>query len=157
VLILDRLRDMCLRRSENVVLEGTLVWAPAARMLLDELARRTYREASIVDVEVARGVATEQAVARWWAGRCDPANELGGRWVPLAVIERAYPDRADRHSVCAANARALFDSPIVSELPVARLTVVDTTGPSPVTETHERRSGVLQPQSSPPRPPGACL
>jgi len=42
VLILDRLRDMCLRRGENVVLEGTLVWAPAARMLLDELARRTW-------------------------------------------------------------------------------------------------------------------
>lgn len=55
MLILDRLRDMCLRRSENVVLEGTLVWAPAARMLLDELARRPYREASIVNVEVARG------------------------------------------------------------------------------------------------------
>jgi predicted kinase len=146
VLILDRIRADCLRRGENVVIEGTLAWEPAGRQLLAQLSGRAYREVSIVDVEVPRELARAQAVARWWAGRCDPASELGGRWVPLSVIDRVYPDAHERHSVCAANARALFDSDVVRELPLARLTLVDTTGPVTVTETHERRSGVLQPR-----------
>lgn len=107
VLILDTLREDCLRRGENVVIEGTLTWEPAARQLLHELTQRAYREVSIVDVEVRREVAKAQAVERWWTGRCDPGEELGGRWVPSAVIDRPYPDPHERRSVCAANARAL--------------------------------------------------
>lgn len=149
VLILDRIRAGCLRRGENVVIEGTLTWEPAGRQLLAQLVDRAYRDVSIVDVEVPREVAKAQAISRWWAGRCDRADELGGRWVPLAVIDRAYLDPHDRHSVCAANARALFDSAVVREPPLARLTIVDNTGPVPVTETHERRSGVLQPRTPP--------
>lgn len=80
VLILDSLRADCLRRGENVVVEGTLVWESAARRLLNELTQRAYREVSIVDVEVSAEVAKAQAVDRWWAGRRDRGNELGGRW-----------------------------------------------------------------------------
>lgn len=149
VLILDRIRDRCLRAGENVVIEGTLVWEPTGRELLDDLTTRAYREVSIVDVEVRREVARAQAVERWWTGRCDLVSDLGGRWVPLAVIDHAYPDPNDRHSACAANARALFDSEVVRELPLARLTIVDNTGPEPVTETYERRSGALQPRRRP--------
>lgn len=149
VIILDRIRTACLRRGENVVIEGTLSWEPAGRRLLNELVQRNYHEVSIVDVEVPREVARAQAVARWWAGRCDPANELGGRWVPLSAIDRVYPDAHQLRSVCAANAQTLFDSDVVRDLPLARLTLVDTTGPTPVTETRERRSGVLQPRPGP--------
>lgn len=80
VLILDSLRADCLRRGENVVAEGTLVWESAARRLLNELTQRAYREVSIVDVEVPAEVAKAQTVDRWWAGRRDRGNELGGRW-----------------------------------------------------------------------------
>jgi hypothetical protein len=83
VAILDRLRERCLRDGENVVIEGTLVWEPAAYQLLDHLAAASYREVSIVDVEVCREVARAQAVQRWWAGRHDTDDALGGRW-PVA-------------------------------------------------------------------------
>lgn len=69
--------------------------------------------------------------------------------MPRAVIDRAYPDPNDRRSMCAANARALFDSEVVRELPFARLTIIDNTGPEPVTETYERRSGALQARRRP--------
>ena len=148
VIVLDRIRSHCLDRGENVVIEGTLVWEPAGRQVVDELVHHGYRDVSVVDVEVRREVARAQAVARWWTGRCDSSSDLGGRWVPLAVIDRAYPDAQSR-SVCAANARALFDSDLVRAVPLARLTIVDNTGSAPVTETHERRSGVLQPPQAP--------
>ena len=131
VAIVELMRDRCLRDGENVVIEGTLAWEPAAHRLLGELARAAYREVSIVDVEVPRELARARAVERWWAGRCDPGSGLGGRWMPLSVIDRVYPDPGERHSVCAANARALFDSDVARGLPIARLTVVDSTGPVP--------------------------
>jgi hypothetical protein len=69
----------------------------------------------------------------------------GGRWLPLSVIDRAYPDPCEPRSVCARNARALFDSDLAGAFHLTRLTVVDNTGDGPVTETHQRRDGVRQP------------
>ncbi len=69
---------------------------------------------------------------------------MGGRFVPAHAIDRAFTNPADRHSVCAANARALFDSTTAQALPVITLTVLDSTGAAPTTETHQRRAGTLQ-------------
>ncbi len=145
VMFLDQLRIHCLSRGENVVIEGTLSWPPAGERLLGELVRRGYREVSIVDVEVAAGVAHEQALNRWWRGRQDriAGHGLGGRFVPAEAIDRAFPNPADRYSVCAANARALFDSATARALPVITLTVYYSTGPVPVSTTQQRHAGHL--------------
>jgi len=145
VMFLDQLRIHCLSRGENVVIEGTLSWPPAGERLLGELVRRGYREVSIVDVEVAAGVAHEQALNRWWRGRQDriAGHGLGGRFVPAEAIDRAFPDPVDRYSVCAANARALFDSATARALPVITLTVYYSTGPVPVSTTQQRHAGHL--------------
>jgi len=78
VAFIEELRTDCLARGENVVIEGTLSWPPAAQRLLDELVQREYREVRIVDVEVPRVVAHEQALARWWAGRQEGVAGRGG-------------------------------------------------------------------------------
>jgi len=148
VAFIEELRTDCLARGENVVIEGTLSWPPAAQRLLAELVQREYREVRIVDVEVPRNVAHEQALARWWAGRQEgiAGRGVGGRFVPTGAIEHAFTDPGDRRSVCAANVRAAFDSPPARALPVLTLTVYDSTGAAAVTATQERRSGVLQPR-----------
>lgn len=148
VAFIDELRTDCLARGENVVIEGTLSWPPAAQHLLDELVQREYREVRIVDVEVPRVVAHEQALARWWAGRQDgiAGRGGGGRFVPAGAIDHAFTDPGNRRSVCATNVRAAFDSPPARALPVLTLTVYDSTGAAAITETQERRLGVLQPR-----------
>jgi len=122
VVFLDQLRAQCRSRGENVVIGGTLSWPPAGERVLGELVRRGYREVRIVDVEVASGVAHEQALNRWWRGRQEriAGQGLGGRFVPAEAIDRAFPDPANRYSVCAANARALFDSSTARAFPSSR-------------------------------------
>ncbi len=62
--------------------------------------------------------------------RRDAGSGLGGRLTPAGAIDRAYtPGRV--RSVCAANARALFDSPAALDVAVMRLRVLDSTGPRP--------------------------
>lgn len=142
---LNQLRGYCLARGENVVIEGTLSWPPFGERILGELVRRDYREVTIVDVEVPRTTAHKQALERWWRGRRDriAGHGMGGRFVPAHAIDRVT-NPTDRQSVCAANARALFDSRTAQALPVITLTVLDSTGAAPATETHQRRSGTLQ-------------
>lgn len=147
VAFIDELRAECLAQGENVVIEGTLSWPPAARRLLGELVKREYREVVILDVEVPRELAHDQALDRWWHGRqarIAGGHGQGGRFVPATAIDHAFT-ATDRHSVCAANVRAAFDSEAAHALPIITLQVLDSTGPSPVVETYERRSGVLQP------------
>lgn len=151
VTFLDELQTGCLERGENVVIEGTLSWPPAAQQLLRQLVTRDYREVLILDVEVPRALAHEQALNRWWEGRQEriAGRGLGGRFVPPSTIDRAFPSSTDTYSVCAINVRAAFDSATAHALPVITLRVLDSTGPTPVVETHERRSGVLQPRPGP--------
>lgn len=141
VMILDLIREHCLREGENVVIEGTLVWEPADQRLVGELARPGYREVSIVDVEVRRELAREQAIGRWWAGRQHAGDAHGDALGGLDVIDRAYPDPDSPRSVCAGNPRRLFDSETMHDLPLARLIVVDNSAAGTITETHERRDG----------------
>lgn len=151
VVLVEQLRARCTALGENVVIEGTLSWPPAAQQLLAELVRRDYQEVVIVDVEVPRAVAHDQALSRWWRGRQDriAGHGLGGRFVPPDTIDHAFPNAATGRSVCATNVQAAFDSAPAFALPIIQLRVLDSTGATPIIETHERRSGVLQPQPGP--------
>jgi hypothetical protein len=146
VAFIDELRTECLSRGENVVIEGTLSWPPAAQRLLRELVQRAYRDVTILDIEVPRQVAHEQARARWWRGRLGAVagHGHGGRFVTASAIDHAFPSA--EHSVCMDNVRAAFDSEPALDLPAIRLQVLDWTGAAPRVELHERRAGVLQPQ-----------
>jgi len=150
--LLDEIRRDCLALGENVIVEGTLIWPAAGVELLGELLRAGYEDVTVVDVEVTASTAHERARQRWWSGRCDRVGSgsgLGGRFVPSAAIDRAYPSASVR-SVRAVNARALFDSAAARDLSVMRLPVLDSTDPRGVVQEHyERLSGVLQPRSQP--------
>jgi hypothetical protein len=50
--ILRDIREECLRRGENVIIEGTLGWAPDGAQLLGELLAAGYQDLDILDVEV---------------------------------------------------------------------------------------------------------
>ena len=153
--LLDEIRAGCLARGENVIIEGTLIWAPAGGLLLNELLDHDYADVTVVDVEVSAATAHERATQRWWDGRQDrieSGSGLGGRFTPAGAIDRAYTPGQVR-SVCAANARALFDSPAARDVAVMHLQVLDSTDPhGPVEERYERRSGVLQPHRRPEQP-----
>lgn len=150
--LLDEIRGECLARGENVVIEGTLIWPPAGGLLLDELLDRGYQDVTVVDVEVSAKTAHERATQRWWDGRqerIDTGAGLGGRFTPAGAIDRAYEGGGLR-SVCAANARALFDSPAARDVSTMRLRVLDSTDSrGTVEERYERLSGVLQAHSRP--------
>jgi len=148
VSILDDIRQECLRHGENILIEGTLSWAAYGAQLLGELVNRDYQDVTIVDVEVPVELARERALQRWWDGRQEriaTGQGLGGRFTPASLIARAFPDPNDQHSVCAANARALFDSEAGSDFAVITLTVHDSTSGRLVIDTQQRRAGKLQP------------
>lgn len=153
--LLDEIRGECLSLGENVLIEGTLIWAPAGGLLLEQLLAHDYEDVTVVDVEVNAATAHERATQRWWDGRAERIETgagLGGRFTPAGAINRAYPAGSSR-SVCAANARALFDSPAARDVATMRLRVLDSTDSrGPVEERYERLSGVLQPHSRRSRP-----
>lgn len=142
VSILDDIRVECLRRGENVIIEGTLGWAPYAAQILDELLASGYHDVRILDVEVAAPVARERAVQRWWNGRrerFDARKGPGGRYVPVAVIERLFPDPLQPRSVCAVHARELFESDAAGDAATVTLTLCDSTSGRLVVSEEERR------------------
>ncbi|KAF0957719.1 zeta toxin family protein [Rhodococcus sp. T7] len=121
--VIDDIREVCLQRRENVVIEGTLQWPPLGDILLAQLGEHDYTDVRIVDVEVPASVAHEQAVLRWWAGRLAVIagqDEMGGRFSPPAAIDGLY--REGPVSRCATNARATFDSSLAAE--ITRVTLI---------------------------------
>lgn len=140
-ILLDRIRADCLRRHENVVIEGTLIYEPAARELLEELSDRSYQSVTIVDVEVAVDTAHEQALTRWWSARQErilTGQGQGGRYLPAVAIDRAFTAAAP-YSVCRANALALFNSDTAREFKVITLDVEDRITGS--RDHHRRENG----------------
>lgn len=99
-----------LARRENVVLEGTLSWAPLAAVYAADLLDHEYEYLHIVDVEVPPGLALEGAIARWWAGRTG-SDPLGGRFLSKASVHSFYdePVHNQRRSRCTAVADALYE------------------------------------------------
>jgi hypothetical protein len=110
VSVVDDIRVECLRRGENVIIEGTLGWVPYG---------------------VVAGRGERAAGGGGW----------GGRYTPTAVIDRLFTPADAPRSVCAANARALFDSPAARDVAIMTLTVHDSTSGALAIAKHQRRSG----------------
>jgi dephospho-CoA kinase len=103
----DIVRQLALAAGENVIIDGTLSWAPLADQYISELFSAGYDDLEVVDVEAPLTVALERARDRWWTGR-QTDLALGGRFVPDQVIESFYVDHLWQSS-CAANALILAE------------------------------------------------
>ena len=106
VVIADRVREICMREHENIVIEGTLSWAGMVNEIGRSLAEFGYERLDVLLVEVPEEQAVEQALQRWWAGRT-AGTDTGGRFTPESVIRAMYLNATD--TVCRANAEALFE------------------------------------------------
>lgn len=102
----DILKD-CSKRQENVLVEGTLSWRPYVSELLRIFEDEGYRRLDVLSVDVGRVLARERVLERWWNDRQSLRDELGGRFVPGAVIDALYP-RSDSRSICAEHAEELY-------------------------------------------------
>lgn len=124
--VIDDVREICLQRRENVVIEGTLQWGPLGNILMAQLSEHEYTDVRIVDVEVPAALAHEQAMLRWWTGRLagnSGQDRMGGRFTPPAAIDTLYRDGPV--SRCAAHARAAFESSLAAAIPQVTLIQID--------------------------------
>ncbi|MCK8671533.1 MULTISPECIES: zeta toxin family protein [unclassified Rhodococcus (in: high G+C Gram-positive bacteria)] len=140
--ILDTVQEHCIEAGENIVIEGTFRWDGLGAQLLTELGGAGYTELTIVDVEVTCETALHRAQHRWWSGRIDPDNELGGRFTPTTAITDLYPHGSAR-SICARNARAAFDHPLSAVIESVTLFVDDFTTGTHVESTTTKHNGVV--------------
>lgn len=100
-------RRESLALGENIVVEGTLAWEPLVQTHLVELIDYEYEHLAILNVEVPRDIAIEQARQRWWADRTS-GTALGGRFMPDSAFDAFYPEH-DGVSTCTRNARRMFE------------------------------------------------
>ena len=108
VQIANEIRRRAMSHGENVVISGTLAWHEMIGVHLGEVAMHGYDELQIVLVDVPREVARERSLERWWVERNDPNTDLGGRYVPDAVIDNCYlGGPATSATVCMRNAAEL--------------------------------------------------
>ncbi|GAB6919772.1 hypothetical protein JCM9803A_02220 [Rhodococcus erythropolis] len=124
--VIDDVREICLQRRENVVIEGALQWGPLGNILMAQLSEHEYTDVRIVDVEVPAPVAHEPAMLRWWEGRLKGSSgqdRMGGRFTPPAAIDALYRDGPV--SRCAAHARAAFDSSPAAAITQVTLIQID--------------------------------
>lgn len=145
VRIADEIRRRSLRAGEDVLVEGTLNWAPIIDVYIKDLARHEYASIGIVSVEVPIEVALDRAANRWWLARSDISNLDGGRFVPRAVIAASYTD--DGRSVGSVNAAELARRARRAGLTVT-LNAVSGAGSGSETGTHAQvgRQPVVDPK-----------
>lgn len=137
--VIEAAREECLRRGENVVVEGTLTWEGQARDLYGEFSDSGYRRIEVLAVEVEAQIAHHRALTRWWGGRIrwrtgdDP---LGGRFTPPAAIDTGY-DGSGR-SICARHAWSFLE--------LAETGQVDSVAVEIMAPTRSRRWNTLRRQ-----------
>ncbi len=105
VALVEQIRQICVGKGENVVIEGTLTWAGQGPQIYDELAKSAYTSIEVFGVEIGKAAAHAQALSRWWGGRqlwISGTDRLGGRFMPPGFINMCYSGTT--HSVCSANA-----------------------------------------------------
>lgn len=61
-MLIDTIRELCLSRRENILIEGTLSWPGHGLRITGELAAAEYTKVQIVEVEAPAAVAHEQAL-----------------------------------------------------------------------------------------------
>lgn len=140
--LLDRVQEHCVRAGENIVIEGTFRWDGLAAQLWRELAAGGYTDVTILGVEVSCATACERALDRWWTGRTDPDDELGGRFTPTAAITSLFPD-SNGWSVCGRNARTALEHPLAREIESMTLIVDDYTSGDHVEHTTTAHHGMV--------------
>jgi hypothetical protein len=127
-MLIDTIRELCLSRRENILIEGTLSWPGHGLRIMGELSAAEYTRIQIIGVEVPASVAHEQALDRWWSARqawiCGE-DEFGGRYTPPAAIDSCYG--GDKYSKCARNALAAFRS-VGDKIPDVSLTMYSGSG-----------------------------
>jgi adenylate kinase family enzyme len=104
VQIADVVRVRCMRRGENLIVQGTLSWPDLVEPFVNELAEYGYEKLHIAVAEVDHATAVERSLSRWWAERCDPLRPEGGRFVPRSAIDVCFDVNG---SLCVRNANTL--------------------------------------------------
>lgn len=108
--IIEAVRDDCLRRGENIVVEGTLKWSGQPGELYRQFSDARYRSILVLAVDVAAQTAHHRASTRWWSGRirwCAGEHPLGGRFTPPEAIDTGYDDHG--RPICARHAWTFLD------------------------------------------------
>lgn len=104
--VTDLVRKLSLGAGENLIIDGTLSWAPLGSLYVDELYTAGYEGLTVVDVELPLRETLRRAKKRWWDGRQnDPI--WGGRFMPESAIRTCYQAGNDEESMCALNAANL--------------------------------------------------
>jgi hypothetical protein len=114
--LIDQMRQICVGRGENVVIEGTLTWSGQGPQIFGELAASRYTSVEVFGVETDRATAHAQALSRWWGGRqlwINGTDPLGGRFMPPGFIDMCYS--ATARSVCSANALNMINLGLLRE------------------------------------------
>jgi hypothetical protein len=122
--LIDQMRQICVGRGENVVIEGTLTWSGQGPQIFGELAASKYTSVEVFGVEIDKATAHEQALSRWWGGRqrwASKKDRLGGRFMPPGFIELCYSGTAQ--SVCSANALNMINLAQSGAIPSLRVMI----------------------------------
>ena len=129
--LIDQMRQICVGRGENVVIEGTLTWSGQGPQIFGELAASRYTSVEVFGVETDRATAHAQALSRWWGGRqlwVNGTDPRGGRFMPPGFIDMCYS--ATARSVCSANALNMINLAQTGAIPNVRVRIFvrDTSG-----------------------------
>lgn len=125
VKLADQIRRICIRRKENVVIEGTLTWDGQGPRIFRELADSEYTDIEVYGVDSGPAATHEYALTRWWRGRLDwvsGADQLGGRFTPVDAIDMCYPKGGQ--SICTTHALQFIDSAQCGEIPHVHVTIL---------------------------------
>ncbi|KQU32808.1 MULTISPECIES: zeta toxin family protein [Nocardiaceae] len=109
--VIEGIRRHCLRRRENIVIEGTLSYPGYEQTVFDQLADSDYTQLQVLGLEVTAETAHRQATSRWWSGREQwkrGDHDLGGRFTPPAAIDTAY-DPGEQLTRCSRHALRIYE------------------------------------------------
>ncbi|WP_415394228.1 zeta toxin family protein (plasmid) [Rhodococcus globerulus] len=127
--LIDIIREDCLSRRENVIIEGTLTWPGQGETVFDQLAAAGYSRIIVLGVEVEPRIAHHQATSRWWEGRrawCSGENALGGRFTPPYAIDDGYDSGV--MSRCSRHALRILDRARGGEIDLVDVTIYSPSG-----------------------------
>ncbi len=124
VRVIEQIRQICVAKGENVVVEGTLTYVRQGEIIYKQLAKWKYSSVEVFGVEIGQAAAHAQALSRWWDGRqrwISKRDRLGGRFMPPGYIDRCYSGTT--HSVCSANALGMITHARTGRIPSVCVTI----------------------------------
>lgn len=87
-------RERCIREGYNIVIDTVLSSETSAHAIGQLLQSKGY-SVSVIDVEIPAQVSKEAVAHRWRSGyigmlKGEPAQALGGRWVPSEYVDNVF-------------------------------------------------------------------